>query len=207
MNTIKALSVVLLSLSIGCGTGSDAGTAGGSSGSSGGQCCTSGSSGGGGGTSTQGPTGPQGPAGPQGAPGLQGPIGETGATGPAGPQGPAGPTGAQGPAGATGPTGPVGAQGPAGPQGPAGTIASTSEYVVSAGVQTTGGSAAAIASCKSPKDLLLGGTCTSSYTGFYVQPEIVLGNGTTSVSSWQCSAQSGVSPEPFVYAVALCLTP
>jgi hypothetical protein len=75
-----------------------------------------------------GPAGPAGPAGAKGdagAAGSSGAKGDTGAAGPAGPAGATGPAGPQGPAGATGATGPQGAS-----------FASTN-FVVSAPIDTT----------------------------------------------------------------------
>lgn len=205
MNTIKALSVVFLFATIGCGTGSNAGTAG--TGSTG-QCCAAGSSGGSGGTTgDQGPAGPEGPAGSQGPQGPVGPAGAQGEQGPAGPQGPAGVSNVPGPAGATGPQGAVGAPGPTGPQGPAGTssISATKAYEVSDQVDgPTSGTITVVASCRQPTDLLLTGTCIPN-SPTVIQSQPFLGNGIATTSAWECGPMA-IANGGSVQARVICLS-
>lgn len=124
---------------------------------------------------TEGATGATGAVGPQGP---AGPVGATGATGAAGPMGPAGvgPQGPQGEQGPAGPAGPTGAQGPQGPQGPAGQTGATGAagagvsisnvYMVTESISVPlGGSGNAFAACKTSKDVLLTGGCTTGGIG------------------------------------------
>lgn len=204
MTTTKLFATVFFLMAVGCGS-SGSGTTAGSSG----QCCAPGSSS----SASVGPEGPVGPSGPQGLTGLQGPKGATGPEGPQGTQGLKGDTGVQGPAGTTGATGMTGLQGIQGTAGTAGTpgingvLSSNSQlYIVETGGQVNANSAATIsASCRTPKDILLNGTCTSSYNGLYVQPYIVLATATTP-SAWQCNAQSSISPGVGVTAFATCIS-
>ena len=206
MKTIKLFATALFVMTVGCGS-SGSGTTGASSGT----CCASGSSSGS--STSVGPEGPVGPSGPQGLTGLQGPKGATGPAGPEGPQGAKGDTGTQGPAGATGTTGMTGPQGIQGTPGTAGTpgvngvLSGNSQlYLVeTGGLVPANGSATISAKCATTKDIMLNGSCTSSYQGMYILSYPALATSSTP-SSWQCNATSGISPAVGITAWATCIS-
>lgn len=115
---MRTLILVLVSLVVGCGSGSVASTAADSAkqGAAGtgnvqvqdGSCPSA---------CAAGPQGPLGPRGPQGEPGVPGAMGDRGPMGPAGLPGSVGVEGTKGPKGDLGPVGGVGPQGMPGPQG------------------------------------------------------------------------------------------
>ncbi|PID39325.1 MAG: hypothetical protein CSA65_09540 [Proteobacteria bacterium] len=163
-----------------------------------------------------GPAGPPGPAGPRGEVGAKGPVGPQGPAGALGPPGPRGPTGAAGPQGPQGLQGPPGIQGPAGPAGPRGPTGPAGGYthkrqVYGASARLTvaaGHTGATIAACKSPKHLLISGSCRvfPVWLGALVQAGALQVSDLRRASGWRCEGRNlSTSKSLTISATVYCL--
>ena len=141
----------------------------------------------------------------QGATGMQGPAG---LQGPAGPQGPKGDTGVQGPQGKPGLDGRDGANGADGLDGVP--QSKTDLYVRTVTKNVFPGTTSdVVASCDTPTDILISGSCEQTNTWeavlFFSHPENV--TDTTTPASWRCRVQNGstVGATSPVTAYAVCI--
>jgi collagen triple helix repeat protein len=186
---------------------------------------TAGPAGSAGAAGVAGPKGDKGDPGASGRDGAPGAVGSQGLQGPAGPQGPPGTSnGSVGPQGAPGPAGPasVGPAGPPGPAGPSGGLTKANVYIVSAtalqGTTVTG----VVASCATPKDILMMGLCgigvdpsssaPTTYPGPFPASVVLYPSGPLNVADsskaagWSCNANLAPSGWPWLQAYVVCAT-